>query len=129
MLPRFAIFVVAVFFLGGVSYSAESAIPGDFLYPVKIYANEKAGGIIAVTDKMEAGFLAKSAGRRLLEIEKLAEKNKLTKEKLADLQNRFYENIKNFKEISQRMEEKNQKNAALARGNMESVLDAHRELL
>jgi hypothetical protein len=121
--------VVGIFLLGGVSYSAESALPGDFLYPVKIYANEKTKGFIAVTDKMEAGFMVKSADHRLLEVEKLAEKNKLTKEALADLQNRFYENIKNFKEISQKMEEKDQKKASLVRSDMESVLDAHRELL
>jgi hypothetical protein len=64
-----------------------------------------------------------------LEVEKLAEKNKLTKEALADLQNRFYKNVKNFKEISQKMEEKDQKKASLVRSDMESVLDAHRELL
>jgi len=128
-MPRFATIIVILFFLGGVAYSAESALPSGFLYPIKIYANENVLRLLAVTDKKEAGFETKRVSRRLTEIEKLAETQKLTEPTLRKLQINFDESIAKFKEISQKVAEKSLSDASFVRSEMQSVLEAHDAVL
>lgn len=121
--------LIVLFFGGGISYFAESSLPGEFLYPIKIYVNENVGEAISITDNMKAGFEIRSASRRLAEIEKLAEKNKLTEKILTDSHTRFSENLARFKKISLKLEEKSKGDVSLVRSDMQSSLEAHRELL
>jgi hypothetical protein len=124
-----AVVIVGLFFLGGVSYSAESALPGDFLYFVKIQLNEVVQNKIAVTDKAKARFESRIASRRFLEIEKLAGENKLTTETLGDLHRRLDNNIKNFMEICLRIEKKDPKLATKIRSDFEVALAMYGDLL
>lgn len=55
-----------------VSFAAEGTLPGDILYPVKIYVNESVLGAVAVTQKAKAEWGIALVERRLEEIEKLA---------------------------------------------------------
>ncbi len=64
---------------GGVtSYAAESALPGDFLYPIKIYVNEAVQTSLAMSPESRARVDAKLAERRLQEAEGLAARNELS---------------------------------------------------
>lgn len=127
-MPRFAIFIVILFFLGGVAYSAEGSIPGDFLYSVKILVNENIEKAVAVTDKSRAELEATLASHRLLEIEKLAARNKLTTGTLKELHARFDENIKKFKEITLKIEARDATGVTEIRSDLEVTLTLHRDL-
>jgi Domain of unknown function (DUF5667) len=60
------------------AYAAEDALPGDWLYPVKININENVERILAGDIKNKARVAVKHAITRLEEIEKLTEQGKIT---------------------------------------------------
>lgn len=60
----------------GVSTSvvAEGALPGEFLYPIKVKFNEPLTKITAVTPESEVNWQIKQLDRRLTEVDKLTER-------------------------------------------------------
>lgn len=73
--PFSAVAVSAVFLLaatGSAAYAADSALPGDALYPVKIHVNERVRAALAVTIAAKAKVRAAQAEERLREAERLA---------------------------------------------------------
>lgn len=63
---------------GGASIAANSALPGDTLYPVKVGFNEKIAGAFQFSDSAKAAFESKLAETRLDEAAKLAAESKLS---------------------------------------------------
>ncbi len=108
-----------ILFLGlGTSVAAETALPGDVLYPVKVNVNEEVQGWLAVSDLSEVKLQAKLVERRLDEAEKLAIEGNLNADVQAQLES-------NFKAYSDRVSEKI---AALqADGKAEVALEATSE--
>lgn len=62
---------------GGASIAAQSSLPGDALYPVKVGINEKVAGAFKFSDEARASWDSNLAGVRLDEAAKLALENKL----------------------------------------------------
>jgi len=119
-------FIIAILLIAiTVSFFAEKTLPGDFLYSTKIYVNEKIMGAISITDKRKAYFETDIASRRLGEVEKLDEKNKLTEKTIEYLRIRFDKNISVFNEISERIKEKDFTGSSSVLSYLESSLDAH----
>lgn len=84
--PRVAmVAMVAVFVVGGTASAAESALPGDILYPVKIHAVEPVEGALAVSHDAKTAWHAKVAARRISEAGALAAKGTLTASRSAEL--------------------------------------------
>jgi len=78
---------LAVLFLGaGTSYAAESSLPGDALYTVKININEKIAEALAPDPSARAAVLAVHTLRRLQEAETLAAQGRLTASTSAEIQ-------------------------------------------
>jgi len=68
-----SILVIIGLLMGGtVSFAAENTVPGDALFPVKVYVNESVRGAVAVTPKAKADWEVKLVERRLEEVEKIA---------------------------------------------------------
>lgn len=66
-------FVVGGMLMGGtMSFAAESTVPGDVLYPVKVHVNESVRGVMAVSPKAKAEWDVRLVERRLEEVEMLA---------------------------------------------------------
>jgi len=84
-----AIIVIMLIAGGGTSYAAEGAVPGDFLYPVKIEVNENIKSVLAISNEAEARLQVQLAEERLVEAETLAERGKLTAEASADISSRL----------------------------------------
>jgi len=63
---------------GATSVAAKSAIPGDILYPIKIYINEGAESFFSIGVKSTAKTNATHAISRLKEVQKLALQDKLS---------------------------------------------------
>lgn len=88
--PRMAVgalVVVLVASSAGVSYAAESALPGDILYAVKVKVNEPVAQALSTTPQAKAQTAVKLAHRRLDEAATLAAQGRLgtsTREKLQE---------------------------------------------
>ena len=61
----------------GVSYAAESSLPGDVLYPLKVAINEPVRGALAVTPRAKADWAIQVAGERAKEAATLAAEKRL----------------------------------------------------
>jgi len=88
--PVAAALVLALFVSSaGISYAAEGALPGDFLYPVKIHLNEPVRGALAVSTSAKAEWAANVAGTRVQEAATLAAEGRLSTSTQQDLQASF----------------------------------------
>ena len=74
---------------GGASIAAQSSLPGDTLYPVKIGFNEKIGGAVRFTATSKAEWDSHLAETRLDEVAKLVAENRLNDELEVKLQTAF----------------------------------------
>lgn len=83
--------VLMIFLLCGasVSYAAESALPGDALYTVKVNFNESILLRMNKSAESKARVQARLMSRRLEEAEKLAEKSRLTAERVVIVEKRL----------------------------------------
>lgn len=80
---RTAIASVLLFFIisgSGISYAAASALPGDFLYAIKIGVNEPVQVALASSPEAKASLAVSFADQRLEEAGKLAALGRLTPE-------------------------------------------------
>ena len=62
---------------GGTSLAAENALPGDYLYSLKVNINEKIQGFAAVTPEAKAKFALEVTDKRLKEVALLSSQGKL----------------------------------------------------
>jgi hypothetical protein len=76
--PAFAAVMILVLGGGSLSYAAESALPGDPLYGIKIHVNEEVRATVAISTQAKAEWEADRATRRIGEAEQLAAEGKLT---------------------------------------------------
>ncbi len=79
--PSFAAVLLLVLGGGSLSYAAESALPGDPLYAVKVHVNEEVHAAFSLSTEAKANWEAKRAERRVKEAKQLANAGKLTPEK------------------------------------------------
>lgn len=89
----------------GASVLAQKALPGDKLYAVKTGLNEEVKTFFAFTDEAKAKVNADLAEVRLLEVEKLAEKGKLDREKREKLEREFKARADKFEAKVKKIEE------------------------
>ncbi|MFA6603588.1 MAG: DUF5667 domain-containing protein [Patescibacteria group bacterium] len=73
----------------GVSYAAESAMPGDALYGFKLAVNEEVVSALAVTPEAQVRWETRRAERRLEEAEVLADAGDLDADKAAIIEERI----------------------------------------
>jgi len=64
---------------GALAYAAESAVPSDLLYPIKIAINEPIIGLLHRTPEAQAAWAVKKFERRLHEVRALAERHDVQK--------------------------------------------------
>jgi|GEM_PF-951268 len=105
------ILMIALLLGGGTSYAAESALPGDALYGVKVNLNENVRSALAVSPKAEATLQTELATRRLEEAEELAEKGKLTSALRSDIVKRFQKSSERAKTELTKMNTSSEKTA------------------
>lgn len=115
---------------GGVSVAADSALPGEALYPVKVSINENARAFIAFSDEAKASLAAELAAKRLEEAETLASRAEFS----AEVRTRIEENFKRHAEaVSDRVArlkaEGNASAAADVESNFETSLRTHERIL
>src|SRR3989338_8802878 len=130
--PAFAGAVMICILVFGVSfsYAAENALPGDALYPVKIYINENIRTAISVTPQAKAGWEIRQAERRLEEAEKLVSEGRLSVQASAEIAISFQSHAEQIHKNIEKFKSKGQINdAAEISSNLEASLSAHKKIL
>lgn len=130
--PMFASLIAAILiaFSGGTAIAAENTVPGDLLYPIKVKVNEEVRLALAVSPEAKAAWDAKRAERRLEEVEKLSEKNKLTTSTSQMLAVKFEEFAKKADNRLQKLEDSGKlsdEQLLLLRNNFEVAIKVHSE--
>ncbi len=87
---------------GSAAYASEGALPGDLLYPVKLYVMEPATSAMTFGAVPQARWEAQVALRRLQEAETLAAQGRLTIADVQTLQTNFQKSAETFNTIVQK---------------------------
>lgn len=129
-MPIIAVLIITALAGGGVSAVAESALPGDALYAVKVSVNEEVRAAFTFSAESKANWEARRAERRLEEAEKLSVENRLS----ADARAKVEANFKAFADrvharIADFEAKENFRAAADVSSNFETSLNAHGEVL
>lgn len=115
---------------GGISYAAESALPGDPLYGVKVHVNEAVKASLAFTPQAKASVNAQIAAERINEAEALAAKGKLTTDTNASLIAAFQAHVDTARTaIDDVAKEGNAQVATTLNADMQKLLEDHTALL
>lgn len=73
--------------------AAENSLPGDALYSLKVNVNEPIRGVMSVTGVEKATWEVEKAGRRIIEVQKLAAKGRIDEKKKDEIEQKFEEEI------------------------------------
>jgi len=115
---------------GGTSALANQALPGDFLYPIKVNVNEGIRTTLTFSSQAQAQWDVERAQKRLEEAEQLAAQNRLNEQVQTELEARFQEASDSFEKNTQEVEAKNKTQAMLElRTSFEAALKAHEQVL
>ncbi len=88
--------LVLLLVISGVSWSAEAALPGELLYPVKTEVNERVMGVLTMDSESRARYETQLIERRLDEMAHLIDDNDITSEDLAKFEDRLIEHNERF---------------------------------
>ncbi len=115
----------------GTSYAAESSLPGDPLYSVKVSLNEGVREALAVTPKAKAEWSTTVASRRLEEAELLAANGTLTLAASAEIKQSLEESAKKFDDSVAALAVGADASAEIAdvQSTFEAELNAHAQVL
>jgi hypothetical protein len=117
--------IIALVMGGSVSYAAENTLPGDALYPVKVYVNENARAAVAFTDKSKAELAVELANRRLEEAGKLAVRGTLDAQTEASVDTNAESHVKDAQEKLVTLKSHDAEGAAEIGADLTSVLSVH----
>ena len=113
---------------GGLTYVSASALPGDFLYPVKRVA-ENIQVQFASTPAKKVAFKSKIIETRFKEAEELIKTNKITDEKQAIIESSIAENKKDIKDNLEIMSKENPEVATIAQTNLDTLIETHQDAI
>lgn len=115
----------------GTAFAAQSALPGDALYGVKVNIEEPIMGSFATSPEAQANWNAQLAATRLSEAEQLAAQNKLTPAAAATIASGLNQATDNF-DTSVAQIATSSDNAAIVAtlaSNMEATLSANTQVM
>ena len=132
--PRFAYATFALalvlFFGTTITYAAGTSLPGDTLYPVKIYFAEPMRTVFTFTDYKRVQWEATKAERRVVEVEALIAQNRLNDTTREDSEERFKSYALQFDGLLSRIEQSGSTEETLdTRASFEARLRAHSQIM
>src|SRR3989344_552296 len=114
---------------GGISYAAESSLPGSLLYSLKVSVTEPLREKLAFSAASQAHLEVQLAERRLSEVSSLASEGRLDAKVKDSLFNEAARHVTKFKEkLAEADEGIAPESAADLSSHLEASLDAHVEL-
>jgi hypothetical protein len=121
----FAALLLIIGVTGSSAYAAESAIPGDLLYSVKVNVNEPVALALAVTPQSKAETHAAIATTRLAEAQSLASQGTLTASTSAELADSFETNLAAASAIADSVATTSPSVAVAIRTNLSNSVASH----
>lgn len=124
--------LLLVFATAGTSYAAQSALPGDPLYPIKIGVNERIAGAFAGGPQGHVRYDTELAARRLEEAETLAANDKLSTSASAQIEANLAQVAADFDTNAAQLATSSDMGAfavASAQTSLEATLAAHAQIL
>jgi hypothetical protein len=125
--------VLIIFFLlatgSSVAVASERALPGDFLYPVKVKVSEELRSAFSFSGEARADWELERLERRLGEAEFLAQRGELSEEYRMRIEENFERHSERIRERIEELEEANVNAAANLSSNLETSLNAHEKIL
>lgn len=129
-MPAFLSILFILGVSGGASLAAESALPGDLLYPVKVGINEEVRAVVSFSAETKANWDTRRLERRLEEAEKLAHKKEFNAEARANIEKNFEAHAERVEKRITEFESKGKADAAAdLSSNFEVSLGAHERIL
>lgn len=113
----------------GVSFAAGEALPGDFLYSVKVNVNEEVRSAFLNTKESQIAWERERAERRLIEASKLASEGRLTAENKEKVSKLFAEHTGAVVQGVREIEAQDPLLAFEASSDLGESLDAHEAVL
>lgn len=96
--PAYGVALLLIFVLGGgMSVAAEDALPGNFLYPIKVKVNEKISGVFVVGSLNKAERESQLIDRRLEEVKILSKSGELSEENIKIVEDQIRIHAENSK--------------------------------
>ncbi len=129
LVPASLVALLVISMSAGVSYAAESALPGDTLYSVKVGVNEPVVSAMMFSEQARIAWLSQLAERRLQEASILTAQGRLDTAKGQEVALRFAEHATALKEQTQELEKSNPAAAAQASADAATTLEAHEAIL
>jgi len=125
--PRFALGVLVFVGVGAsVTFASQASVPGDFLYPFKVSVYEPFVSKLATSETSQAAWEAHRAQLRLREAAKLADEERLTKEKAKQLRAQFEEHLAQTQRSIDVLNAAGKKDTALSiQTELETYLDSN----
>ena len=123
-------FLVLLSMGGGVSFAAEKSLPGNVLYPLKVYVLEEGRAMLALTPEEKAVWASERMSLRLREAAILASRGELDSEVAVEIENNFELQAENFAEHTNQLEDDGYiEEAAELNSNLEATLSVHANIL
>lgn len=114
---------------GGTAFAAETTIPGDLLYPVKVHINENVRVALAGSTEAKAELEARFAERRLEEAAELEQSGKLKTDVVTRLENNFSAHVDRVEQHITKLTEEGKLEAAAAQDRLETSIRVHQTIL
>src|SRR3989344_974710 len=127
--PIAAALALLFIFSGGISYAAESALPGDALYGVKTKGNEPVKVALASGAEAKANVQMELAERRIDEAATLASENRLDAKTQDQLAAAFETHAQSATDEVSSIDENDSSAVAELTSRFETRLAAHEEIL
>lgn len=93
-----AVMILVILASGGTSYAAESSLPGDTLYNVKVNINEGIQTLVAIGPDAKAKVGVDRTSKRLAEAETLSKQGRLNKDTKAIIETNIKNHTNDIKE-------------------------------
>jgi hypothetical protein len=128
---RTTIITALILMLGGsTAFAANSSLPGDTLYPVKVHINENLRSAFTVGAQNKADYEAQLAQTRLQEAETLAARGQISDEQKADITVNFNEHAKAVAQYEKEMNTTGKTDeAASTDSHFKAMLSTHDSIL
>lgn len=115
---------------GSASFAAETTVPGDVLYPVKVHVNESVRGAVTVSPTAKAEWELHLVERRLEEVEKLATRPNAAPQAQEQAQENLVKYTKHVEDRIAKFEEGEDSDHAIkTASDLSNVLAAYEQLL
>ncbi|MDO8557563.1 MAG: hypothetical protein Q7S09_00005, partial [bacterium] len=129
-MPIAVITIIVALLGGGTSFAAQGALPGNALYPIKIYVNEGVAGAFQLSENAKAAWEVHLASERLDEAAQLSAKGELKGKNEEQVREAFTKHAEKAEDRAEKLREKgNLTAAASVVSDLESSLRAHEGVL